>query len=198
MTVYFHGSFGLNRDRMAKLIRLGLKNPKFKDKDMAKPFNYCAPFGAKYRSWLHKTGLTEMRLPIQLTPMGKVVIGNDPKLESDTSLWFLHHELTQDPERAEPWHYFANKFLTKNATFTKDKLLMGIMMQLRSHSEQHFGPGSKLNIVITKKILEAYTTDGALGRLGLVIEEKPGHYRRGKGIKRRGPWKTAEALAKSY
>ena len=198
MTVYFHGSFPLHRDRMSKLIQLGLKNPKLKDKDLARPFGYGAPFSAKNRSWLHKVGLTETGLPLRLTEMGQVVVDEDPKLQSKTTLWFLHHELTQDPERAEAWHYFAHNFLPKHATFDRDELLDGLTMQLRSHSEMHFGPGSKLNLTISKKILECYTSNAGLGQLELVAVEKPGHYRRGRGIKRVGPWKTPAALAKSY
>ena len=36
---------------------------------------------------------------------------------------------------------------------------MGLMEKLRFHSEQHFGPGSKLNKTILRKILEVYTDD---------------------------------------
>ena len=59
MTVYFHGSFGLNRTYMAKILEAALKGPKLKDKDLGSIFGYGAPFSSRYRSWLHKTGLTE-------------------------------------------------------------------------------------------------------------------------------------------
>ena len=64
MTVYFHGSFGLNRERMAGILRLGLKNSDFRDQEIAEPFGYNSPFTARYRSWLHKTGLIELKYPI--------------------------------------------------------------------------------------------------------------------------------------
>ena len=60
MTVLFHGNFALNRERMAGVLRASLSNPKLKDAELAKPFGYGAPFGALYRSWLHKTGMTKM------------------------------------------------------------------------------------------------------------------------------------------
>ncbi|MBU1417835.1 MAG: hypothetical protein KKI15_05070 [Proteobacteria bacterium] len=50
MTVYFHGSFGLNRERMAGILRLGLKNSDFRDQKLAEPFGYNSPFTARYRS----------------------------------------------------------------------------------------------------------------------------------------------------
>ena len=60
MTVYFHGNFGLNRERMAKILYKALRNPEARDKNLAKPFGYNAPFTARYRSWLHKTGMVKL------------------------------------------------------------------------------------------------------------------------------------------
>jgi len=60
MAVYFHGSFGLNRSYMAGMLKLALGDPGLRDKELAQPFGYGAPFSAKYRSWLNKAGLAEM------------------------------------------------------------------------------------------------------------------------------------------
>jgi hypothetical protein len=196
MAVLFHGNFALDRARMAELIGQALKNPKLKDKDLAKPFDYGAPFSATYRSWLHKTGLAEMGLPLVLTPMGRVVIDSDPTLESSTSKWFLHHELVTDPERAEAWHYFSLDFLPQHSTFSKDELLAGLAKKLGPHSMKHFGPGSKLNQQIARKILQVYTEPTGLGDLGLIAKE--GDKFKRLSPKRKGPWKTADALKKSY
>ena len=196
MTVLFHGSFGLNRERMSGLLDGVLLNPTYKDKQLAKPFGYGAPFAAKYRSWLHKCGVTQMGLPIKLTPFGEVIFEKDPEFKTLTTQWFLHHELVTDPERSEAWHFFALEFLPKQASFTKDELLMGLMNKLRSHSEQHFGPGSTLNKTIFKKIVEAYTDDSGLGQLGLIKAESD-HFKR-LNPKVLGPWKTPEALEKAY
>jgi hypothetical protein len=182
---------------MSGLIKSSLKNPKFKDKDLAKPFGYGAPFSSRYRSWLHKTGVAHMGLPLELTDMGEVVVDKDPTFKSLTTQWFLHHELTGDAERAEPWHYFANEFLPKNKEFTRDQLLDGLTNLLKYHSEQHFGPGSQLNKVILRKIVECYTEDHALGGLGLLRVEGD-KLIRGTASKKQGPWKTAQALSKAY
>ena len=197
MSVLFHGSFALNRKSMSGLLDRALKNPVLKDKDLAKPFGYGAPFGQRYRSWLHKTGVAEMGLPMELTPFGEVVRKHDPKFESLATQWFLHHELVTDPERSEAWHFFALEFLPKHKSFTKEDLLDGLTQKLRSHSEQHFGPGSKLNQQILRKIIQVYTEESGLGELGLIAKD-------GKAFKRMqpkkvlGPFKTPGALAKAY
>ena len=196
MTVLFHGSFALNRKYMSGLLDIALKKPKVRDKDLATPFGYGAPFAQIYRSWLHKTGVTKMGLPMELTPMGEVVYKKDPKFETLTTQWFLHHELITDPERSEAWHFFALEFLSKNAKFTKEKLLDGLTQKLRYHSEQHFGPGSKLNQTILLKIIQVYTEEPGLGQLGLIKKEGD-HFTRLKP-KVLGPWKTPEALTKAY
>lgn len=196
MSVLFHGSFGLNREFMSGLLAHALKDVTAKDKDLAKPFGYGAPFAARYRSWLHKCGMTEMGLPIKLTPMGEVVFKNDPEFKTLTTQWFLHHQLVTDPERAEAWHFFALEFLSKHASFTKDELLEGLVEKLRSHSEQHFGPNSKLNKTILRKIIEVYTEEKGLGELGLIKAEGD-HFIRLKP-KILGSWKTVDLLIKAY
>jgi len=196
MAVLFHGNFALVRPRMAGLIKLALEQPELKDKALAEPFDYGAPFAATYRSWSHKTGLTKLGLPLKLTEMGKVVFENDPSFESDITKWFLHHELVTDTERAEAWHYFAMEFLPKTETFTKEELLDGLAEKLSPHSMQHFGPGSKLNKQIANKIIQVYTEPSGLGDLGLIAKEGSSYKR--LNPKQLGPWKTAAALEKAY
>ena len=196
MSVLFHGSFALNRDYMSGLLKASLNKPKLGDKELAKPFGYGGPFGQRYRSWLHKCGVAEMGLPMKLTPMGEVVVKHDPKFQSLVTQWFLHHELVTDPERSEAWHYFAKEFLPKHARFSKDVLLEGLTEKLRYHSEMHFGPGSKLNKQILRKIIQAYTEDECLGQLGLIKQDGK-EFVRGKP-KVLGPWKTPAALAKAF
>ena len=196
MSVLFHGNFGLNREFMSDLLDIALKKPEVKDKDLAKPFGYGAPFGQRYRSWLHKTGVTKMGLPMELTLMGEVVYKKDPKFKTLATQWFLHHELITDTERSEAWHFFALEFLPKHPKFTKENLLDGLTQKLRYHSEQHFGPGSKLNQQILRKIIQVYTEESGLGSLGLIKKEGD-HFIRLKP-KVLGPWKTADSLAEAY
>lgn len=197
MAVLFHGSFGLNRAHMSGILKRALDNPGMKDKELAEPFGYGGPFAMRYRSWLHKAGMSEMGMPIKLTERGKIVFEKDPKLESLAAQWFLQHELVTDPERAEAWHFFAVEFLPKHETFTPDDLLDGLTEKLRYHSEMHFGPGSKLNKTILRKILECYTSDHGLGQLGLLKKDGK-QYVRGNSVKQLGPWKTTASLAKAF
>ena len=73
MAVLFHRSFALNREYMSRILDAALKNSDVTDRELAQPFGYGAPFGQRYRSWLHKCGVAEMGLPMNLTPMGEVV-----------------------------------------------------------------------------------------------------------------------------
>lgn len=197
MAVYFHGNFGLNRPRMAGVLKLGLENPQLKDAELAKPFDYGAPFAAKYRSWLHKTGIIELNFPMRLTPMGEVVWEKDSKLETLTTQWFMHWELTQDPTRAEAWHYFANEFLPQHETFAREDLLEGITMKLRVHSEKHFGPRSKLNPVIVRKLIECYTQSFGLSDLALIRISNH-QFLRNDISRRQGPWNEKSELQLAY
>ncbi len=169
MAVYFHGNFGLNRERLAGLLKYGLENPGLKDKELAKPFGFGAPYSQRYRNWLHRVGITELGLPMRLTPMGAVVYENDPDLESLVTQWFIHWELTTDPKRAETWHFFYYFFLPKNQEFTRNDLQMALMSYLSDkHSQEHFGPNSTMLPGITRAILDCYTENIALGTLNII------------------------------
>lgn len=176
MTVFFHGNFGLDRPRMAQLLELALANPEYSDEELAKFFGYGAPFASTYRSWLHKTGLANLRRPVTLTDLGKVVLRHDKNLSANPTLWFLHHQLSCEPDRAEAWHYFIHKFRPAHESFTTDDLRRGLIMQLSPHDMKHFGEESTMIPIITKKLLECYTSETALGPLALVQETKPGQY----------------------
>ena len=75
-------------------------------------------------------------------------------------------------------------------------LLDGLTQKLRAHSEQHFGPGSKLNQTILRKIIEVYTEDAGLGQLGLIKPQGDKFVRSTPKVM--GPWKTPEALKGAY
>lgn len=176
MTVFFHGSFGLDRARMAQILDLALANPEYTDKELAKPFGYGAPFASIYRSWLHKTGLSNLRRPVALTDFGNVVFRHDKKLSAKPTLWFMHHQLTRESERAEAWHFFIHKFRLDHESFTTEDLRKGLILQLSPHDMKHFGEESTMIPIITRKLLDCYTSEAALGPLGLVQETGSGHY----------------------
>ena len=197
MTVYFHGSFGLNRKYMSGVLATSLKKPNATGDEIAEPFGYKAPFTGRYKSWLHKTGLSTKGRKTELTPVGEVVWKNDPKFESLVTQWLLHHELSTDPERAEAWHFFVHEFLPKHRSFSVEELEDGLAMKLMSHHPSHFGRGSSMIKVIARKIIQCYTEPEALGALGILsttnkktfVVHKP---------KQLGPWKSVAALSSAY
>ena len=193
MTVYFHGSFGLNRKFMAGLLHDALTHPAKTSTELAEPFGYKAPFANRYKSWLHKTGLIKPDSPIQLTQGGQIVYGQDPQLKSLVSIWFMHHALTADPENAEVWHWFDKEFLPQHSEFSKSGLEMGVANQLMPHDEKHFAIGSTMTRVIVRKLIDCYTSSEALGGLGVVVASNSGSFLRGNP-KILGPWKTVPEL----
>ena len=168
MAVFFHGNFGLDRHRMARLLKVGLENSSFRDKDLAASFGYGAPFASAYRSWLHKTGLIELRFPLTLTPSGQVIWKKDPALSAEATLKFMQQELTDKSQRAEAWYFFAGEFRDAHPQFTKDDLTRALIMTLSAHDATHFGPKSKMIPIIVRKLLECYTSESALGSLGVL------------------------------
>lgn len=197
MSVYFHANFGLNRSRMAGLLKQALNNPNYRDEELAKPFGYHAPFAQKYRSWLNKAGIIDLDFPVRLMPKGQVVWEKDPNFETLTTQWFIHWELTQSPDRAEAWHFFIHEFLPTREEFTVEELIHGLMLKLRAHSEKHFGPGSILNPVIARKLVECYTETNALGVLG-IVRKKDSAYTNGRPETLTGPWKDLIEFQAAY
>ena len=61
-------------------------------------------------------------------------------------------DLVSDGENESHWDDFFD-------IEERQDLLDGLTDVLRYHSEMHFGPGSKLNKTISRKIIECYTED---------------------------------------
>lgn len=198
MTVYFHGNFGLNRERMSRLLGSALENPTQRDKELAKPFGYGAPFASAYRSWLHKSGVIELRFPIVLTGFGEVLVKKDPAFQKMPTLWFLHQQLTVDPTRAEAWHFFMGAFRAMSSTtFSSADLRNGLVMKLSAHDAKHFGPQSKMIPVIARKLIECYSSEDGLGRLELLTKTVDGSYAFSEKSVPEG-FATPQSLADAY
>lgn len=161
---------------MSSVLDNALSDPAHSDKELAEPFGYGAPFASAYRSWLHKSGVTELRLPVVLTRFGEVLREKDPGFSKVPTLWFFHDQLTSDPERAEAWHFFMREFRSTGMQFSVSDLRNGLVMKLSAHDAKHFGPQSKMIPVIARKLLECYTSDVGLGPLGLVKSRSDGSY----------------------
>lgn len=197
MTVYFHGNFGLNREFMAGVLAAGLNDPQASGDAIAAPFGYKAPFTARYKSWLNKTGLIATTKVFELTPIGEVVWTQDPTFTSEVTQWLLHHELTGDPERAEAWHYFASNFITTRKSFTLEDLRYGLSMKLMPHDAKHFGKDAPMIKVIARKIVQCYTGAEGLGELAVLskINSKTFEVNQPEQL---GPWESVSALNGAY
>ena len=161
---------------MSRVLDGALKHPAHRDKELAEPFGYGSPFASAYRSWLHKSGVIELRFPITLTRFGEILREKDPGFSKVPTLWFFHEQLTSDPDRAEAWHFFMREFRSMGTRFSAADLRNGLVMKLSAHDAKHFGPQSKMIPVIARKLVECYTTDVGLGPLGLVKSRSDGSF----------------------
>ncbi len=155
---------------MSGVLAALIKDKNVSFENLAAPFGYGAPFGQKYRTWLVKTGILKNRRKAELTPFGEVIWSHDPELENNVTKWFMHLQLSIDPENAEAWHFFVQLFLPKNKTFTKVDLQNHLAMKMMPHSEKHFRQGSPMNATITNKLIECYIEPKALGDLEIVSQ----------------------------
>ena len=161
---------------MARVLDNALNHSAHRDEELARPFGYGAPFASAYRSWLHKSGVIELRFPITLTRFGEVLREKDPGFGKEPTLWFLHEQLTANPERAEAWHFFMGEFRSMGTRFSVSDLRNGLVMKLSAHDPKHFRPHSTMIPVIARKLLECYTSDVGLGPLGLIKSHSDGSY----------------------
>ena len=171
---------------MSGLLAALLKDKNAAPEKLAAPFGYGAPFAQKYRTWLVKTGILKTSRDAQMTPFGEVIWSHDPKFENVATHWFMHHQLSLDPENAEAWYFFVKSFLPKNKTFTKEDLQNQLAMKMMPHSEKHFRKGSSMNTTITNKLIECYTKPEALGNLCLLTFD--GRSFKGGNPEVLGPW----------
>lgn len=193
MSVYFHANFKLDRSRLADILKLIRDDKKISDENIAKKFGYKAPFTKRYISWLKKCGIIENSNKRILTKYGKVIYKNDPNLQKQPSIWFMHTELTKSEENAEAWCFFYNKYLSLTKTFKKDQLQLAISMKMMPHDPSHFGKNAPMIEVITKVLINSYISESAFGPLN-IVESNNGTFHRGE-IKAPYDWNNLEAFS---
>lgn len=79
------------------------------------------------RFWMQATNLAKEasvnRVRQQhLTPLGQIILSNDPYLELDGTLWLLHHQLVSSKDQATSWYWFFNFFAP--TTFSRQEFLV--------------------------------------------------------------------------
>ena len=196
MSVYFHSSFNLDRERMSGVLNFRITRPELDDEQIASKFGFKAPFTKRYRAWLKKCGIIKNSIKFELTDFGKVIYKKDPKLQKKPTIWYIHNYLVSSEDNAESWHYFYNVFLPKNKSFSKLELSNALSMKLMAHNPNHFSKNAPMIKVITKVLIDSYLSERALGPLNF-IEMSEGILVR-KAPKRLDNWNNIDAFEKLY
>ena len=126
-----HETFYIRKGWLNKGLKTVEKNPiVFVDKSITPidVFGIGTNMVKSLRYWLQATGLTVEGVKGQrgqiLTPLGKLVLNNDPYLEEFGTLCILHYNLVKGKELSTAWHYFFNQF---NMTeFDRDDFISSI------------------------------------------------------------------------
>ena len=168
MSVYFHANFKLDRERLAGVLKNLIDQPELNDNQIAMQFGYKAPFTQRYKSWLKKCGILENSTKVILTEHGKVIFGEDPQLNKESTLQYMYAFLIGAEENAEVWNFFHHTYLPKNKSFTKSELSEAISMKLMPHNPSHFAKDAPMIKVITKVLLDSYISDKAFGSLAII------------------------------
>ncbi len=177
MSVYFHANFNLDRERLSGVLKSLIERPELTDEQIAKPFGYKAPFTKRYKSWLKKCGLLENTNKVKLTKKGKEIYSKDSDLNKSSTIKYMYNFLVSSEENAEVWHYFHHTFLPNNKEFTKQKLSEAISMKLMPHNPSHFAKNAPMIKVITRILLDSYTSAKAFEPLEFIKFQKEKYFK---------------------
>jgi hypothetical protein len=180
---------------MAGVLTALARNPTVSAENIAKPFGFKAPFAQRYKAWLNKASIISGN---KLTGVGEIIFEKDPKLELLTTQWFIHHELTKDPNGAESWYFFIREFLPSRESFKRDELEFALGQKLMGHSVEHFSKGRPMNKKISRKLLDCYLQKEALGELNFLEKEGQDLYIVKTPDSILGPWTNVAALKREY
>lgn len=179
MSVYFHGNFNLNRDRLSGILSYLINEPELNEEEIGGKFGYKAPFTKRYKSWLRKCGILKNSIKVELTDFGKIIYKKDSKLIKEPTLWCMYSHLISSEDVAESWIFFHFTYLMKNESFTKLDVSKALSMKLMKHNPNHFRESAPMIKTITRVLLDSYISKDAFGPLNL-IKLKNGVYHKGK------------------
>lgn len=134
------------------------------------------------RYWMQAVGLTAEptagRRVQMLTPLGEIIIKNDPYIEEMGTLWILHYMLASNMDDATAWYFFFNEF--KLTEFTRDDFIVHIHNYIRMANEDvsERSLEDDFNCIIStyvpriksnpEKVQPESNIDCPLGELGLI------------------------------
>ena len=127
--MYFakHETFHIREGWLTKGLRILQQDPRiFFDSEAPEKLGMGKNMVRSLRFWMQATGLTEevrsdTRTVQKPTLLGQLIRDNDPYLERETSLWFIHYNLICSRDLATAWYYFFNHFVPNN--FTREDFL---------------------------------------------------------------------------
>lgn len=87
------------------------------------------------RYWMQVFNLIEenKKLGTLLTPLGKIILENDPYFEEKFTLWLMHSNISQNASRATTWYLFFNR--CEASEFSKDDLREVLKKELIKYIE---------------------------------------------------------------
>jgi hypothetical protein len=181
MSLSFHNTFPLERDNLAKLLTLVEESPSITNIQIAEATGIGIGTNprkgkvqptvdyATYSGLLHVSSV-ERKRRLNLTPIGKLILHNDPWLRKPVTQWVLHYHLSKQDSEAEAWAFFVHEYLPYHAEFERGDLEASLM--------EKFGHKIKLKILSPGVLLNSYLEGGSLGAIRLVRERMKRKYTR--------------------
>lgn len=126
-----HGSFGVREGWLNKGLKCINDNPLiFRDKKAADMLGVGANMAQAIRYWLKAFNLMSESTAkgAELSPLGKIIIKEDPYFEDILTLWILHYNLVSNEDVATTWYLFFNKCDAEE--YTRDEILVQLKNQL--------------------------------------------------------------------
>ena len=182
MKAYFHKSFVLDRKNIAKVLALAAENPRIDRQAIAaetgigigknvsdgkvRPTIQYAIY-----SGLLQSESAESRNSILFSDVGKIVFAYDRWLESAVTQWVMHYFLCRAESEALIWSFFVHVFLQNHAEFNGDLLSEELKSWFVGLSQRNLRENRRI-------LLNCYTSENALSKVGLIIAVEKDEYAR--------------------
>ena len=184
MKAYFHKSFSLERDNLAKILTFVAENStsdRFKiaeetgigigknasDGKVQPTIQYAVYSG------LLTDESAELKSKISFSKVGEIIFENDPRLKSPISQWVMHYFFCRPQSEAEIWAFFVHEFLPQFTEFNSQSL--------EEELKRKFSDLSDRNNKENRKILTAcYTDANGLSKIELIESFQKDEFVRGR------------------
>ncbi|HYJ85777.1 MAG TPA: DUF4007 family protein [Pyrinomonadaceae bacterium] len=174
MSLTFHESFQLERENLAKVLKLFNNDPSITNVQIAEAcgigIGADARKGkvqptieyAKHSGLLIETVENHTRR-LSLTQFGKIAFQHDAWLRKPTTQWAMHYQISKLGSEAEAWTFLVHEFLPSNVEFERSMLEEAL--------QNKFGDRAKLRSINPGVLLNCYLDGGGLERIRLIREK---------------------------